>query len=168
METWKKVIGFENEYEVSSLGNIRSLERLVNHYKGGMRLYKSNEKKIRLNRSGYFRCNLKKDNKRYDYTVHRLVAEAFLGKQEGKNTVNHINGIKTDNRIENLEWVTLSENTIHAVKTRLIKTKLTDIEAMQILNSTSSHRKLAAIYGVSSSIVWRIKNGLAYKHLKNT
>ena len=165
MEIWKKIMGFEKQYEISSIGNLRSIDRLVDHYKGGKRLYKGSIKNTRLNDKGYYRCNLKKDGKRYDFTVHRLVAIAFLDKPENKEIINHINGIKSDNRIENLEWCTASENVIHAVKERLIKTKLTDIEVLEILNSDLSNRKLAKIYGVNSTIIWRIKNRKAYKHL---
>jgi len=165
MEIWKKIIGFEKQYEISSIGNLRSIDRLVDHYRGGKRLYKGSIKNTRLNDKGYYRCNLKKDGKRYDFTIHRLVAIAFLDKAENKEIINHINGIKSDNRIENLEWCTASENVIHAVKERLIKTKLTDIQVLEILNSNLSNRKLAKIYSVNSTIIWRIKNRKAYKHL---
>lgn len=165
METWKSIKGFEDCYEISDLGNLRSKERFVKHYKGGVRKYKSSNKNIRINRYGYLRCNLKKDGNRYDFSVHRLVAEAFLKNNENKKFINHKNGIKTDNRVCNLEWVSSSENIIHAVENRLIKTKLTDEQAIEIMNSDLSLRKLAKIYNVSNSIIWRIKNKKAYKHL---
>lgn len=165
MEIWKKVKGFEESYEISNLGNLRSIDRLVKHYKGGQRTCKGINKNIRLSPKGYFRCNLKKDGSRFDFTVHRLVADAFLEKPIGKNIINHINGIKTDNRVENLEWCNASENVIHAVEKRLIKTKLTDKEALEILESKLSQRKLAKIYDVNHTIIWRIKNRVAYKHL---
>jgi hypothetical protein len=165
MEVWASVKGFEGQYEVSSIGNIRSVDRLVHHYKGGKRLYKGTAKNTRLNKDGYIRCNLKNDGKRYDYTVHRLVANAFIPNPNSKPQVNHINGVKTDNRIENLEWCTQSENNIHATKHRLVETKLTDSEALLVHNSSLSLRKLAKIYNVSSGIIWRIKNEKSYKHL---
>lgn len=165
MEIWKDVKGFEMSYEISNLGNLKSKDRLVKHYKGGLREYKSKLKNTRLNDKGYLRCNLKKDGKRYDFTVHRLVAEAFINNEDKKPAINHINGDKTDNRVENLEWVTNSENTIHAVKNRLIKTKLTDKQAIEIQKSKLSMRKISEIYDINHSIVWRIKNKIAYKHL---
>ena len=165
MEIWKNVVGFEEQYEISNLGNLRSKERFVKHWRGGERKYKSNFKNIRLNDKGYFRCNLKNEGKRYDFTIHRLVALAFLPNEENKPFVNHKNGIKTDNRVENLEWCTQAENITHAVKNRLVKTKLTDEQAKEIFNSQLSHRKLAKLYNITSSIVWRIKNKKAYKHL---
>ena len=166
MEIWKAIKGFEEQYEVSNIGNIRSIDRIVKHYiEGVTRKYKGASKNIRLNDKGYFRCNLKKDGKRFDFTTHRLVAEAFIPNEESKPVVNHKNGIKTDNRVENLEWCTISENVIHATKNRLIKTKLTDKEALEIFNSLLSTRKLGEIYKVHASIIWRIKNKKAYKHL---
>ena len=165
MEIWKNVVGFEEQYEISNLGNLRSKERFVKHWRGGERKYKSNVKNIRLNDKGYFRCNLKNEGKRYDFTIHKLVALAFIPNEENKPVVNHKNGIKTDNRVENLEWCTVQENITHAVKNRLVKTKLTDEQAKEIFNSQLSHRKLAKLYNITSSIVWRIKNKKAYKHL---
>lgn len=165
MEVWASVKGFEGQYEVSNIGNIRSIDRYVDHYKGGKRLYKGTSKNVRLNRYGYLRCNLKDSGKRYDFSVHRLVALAFIPNPENKEQVNHINGIKTDNRVENLEWCTSSENNIHATKYRLVKTKLSDVQVLEIFNSNLSYRKLAENYGVSNSIIWRIKNKKSYKHL---
>jgi hypothetical protein len=165
MENWKQIVGFENLYEISDLGNLRSVERYVKHYKGGLRLYKGMCKTNRLNSKGYLRCNLKSEGNSKDCTIHRLVAMAFIDNHSNKPAVNHINGIKTDNRVENLEWVTQSENVVHAVETRLIKTRLTDVQALEIFNSKLSLRKLGKIYSVNSSIIWRIKNKQAYKHL---
>jgi hypothetical protein len=165
MEIWKEVKGFENCYEVSSLGNIRSKERFVKHYIGSLRKYKSKEKKQRLNKHGYYRCSIKENGLRYCLTTHRIVANAFLENKENKPQVNHINGIKTDNRFENLEWCTNKENSEHAVKNRLIKTKLTDEEAIEIYKSDLSLRKLGKIHKVDSSIIWRIKNKISYRHI---
>jgi hypothetical protein len=71
---------------------------------------------------GYLRVRLLFDGKYINYRVHRLVAIAFLPKLEGKNQVNHINGIKDDNRLENLEWCNNQENQIHAHKNNLANT----------------------------------------------
>lgn len=166
METWKAIKGFEKQYEVSNIGNVRSIDRIVKHYvEGATRKYKGTPKKTRLTSDGYLKCNLKNDGKRFDFRVHRLVGEAFIPNTDNKPVINHKNGIKTDNRVENLEWCTVSENVIHATRTRLIKTKLTDIQAMEIFNSNLSQRALAKVYNIHSSIVWRIKNKKAYRHL---
>lgn len=95
-EIWKSVVGYEGKYSVSNLGNIFSLK--------AKRLMKKN-----VNNRGYERVTIG----RKQMSVHRLVCIAFLGEIKDKKIVNHINGIKTDNRLENLEWVTCRENTIH-------------------------------------------------------
>ena len=139
METWKAIKGFEKQYEVSNIGNVRSIDRVVKHYREGFtRKYKGTSKATRLTSDGYLKCNLKNNGERFDFRVHRLVAEAFIPNIDNKPVINHKNGIKTDNRVENLEWCTVSENVIHATRTRLIKTKLTDIQAMEIFNSNLS------------------------------
>lgn len=165
MEKWVKVNGFEYCFEVSNLGGVRSIDRFINHYKGGKSFIKGVVKRSRLNKYGYSRINLKTGGKSYDRSIHRLVALAFIKNPLNKPQVNHINGVKTDNRVENLEWCTNEENTLHATKNRLIKTKLTDIEALEIYNSNDTQRSLGEKYGVNAVIVWRIKNKRAYKHI---
>lgn len=77
--------------------------------------------KIMFGPGGYGRISLKKGNTRYFYLIHRLVAEEFIPNPENKPQVNHKNGIKTDNRVENLEWCTAQENMRHASKNSLLK-----------------------------------------------
>ena len=72
MEIWKNVVGFEEQYEISNLGNLRSKERFVKHWRGGERKYKSNVKNIRLNDKGYIRCNLKNGG---SYQVRDLITK---------------------------------------------------------------------------------------------
>ena len=113
-------------YQVSNLGKIKSVERKVK-YQNGFRTVKEKEKKTFIGKQGYERVELSKDGVNKKYNVHRLVAEAFVDKYEKENyyerylEVNHINGIKSDNRAENLEWVTRSENELHAYKMQLAK-----------------------------------------------
>ena len=100
-ERWLPVVGYEGRYEVSDLGRVRSLLRAA-----------PKVLKTRISPNGYEVLNLGLGNRQY---VHRLVASAFLPGSEG-DTVNHINGTKSDNRAMNLEWHTYAENTEHAYR----------------------------------------------------
>ena len=97
VEIWRDIIGYENLYQVSNWGRVRSL-------KSGKILRPAKNSK------GYLRVGLYKDGKRKNYKVHRLVAEAFLKPVAGKDFVNHLNEIKTDNHYLNLEYCTAKEN----------------------------------------------------------
>lgn len=96
---WAKIKGYDN-YSVSSNGEVRNDIR--------MSILKPNK-----NCKGYLYVILSKDNKQVNKKIHRLVAESFLPNPNNKPTVNHINGIKTDNNVNNLEWATNQENSAH-------------------------------------------------------
>ena len=118
-EEWKPIKNHENEYEISNLGRVRSLDRYIKsaNSKTGLQFKKGQILKQKLNKvNGYMMIILWKDNKQKGYNIHRLVAEHFLPIKEGKNTVNHIDGDKTNNRVDNLEWVSYGENLAHAYK----------------------------------------------------
>jgi len=113
MEVWKDIQGFEGRYQVSNLGNVKSLNF---NNTGKVRLL-NNKNLVK----GYPFVTLSKNGKYKNYTIHRLVSLAFIQNPSNKPAVNHINGIKTDNRAVNLEWVTQSENMQHALNTGLWK-----------------------------------------------
>ena len=119
MEIWKDVKGYEGAYQVSSFGRVRSLDRKVPSKYGRFRKVKGMILKLRTDKDGYYKVNLKKNQKGKSSRVHRLVAEAFINNPENKPQVNHINGVKSNNNILNLEWATLSENRRHAYQTGL-------------------------------------------------
>lgn len=107
-EIWKDVIGFESLYQVSNIGRVKSMSLKRGWIQQGERILAQS-----TTWDGYFRVGLTKGGKRYNYGVQRLVALAFIPNPENKPIVNHINGIKKDNRVENLEWVTERENSTH-------------------------------------------------------
>lgn len=115
-EEWRPVVGYEGFYMVSSLGNVRLLDRSGFRKNGRFFQVRSKLKKPYLTKLGYYRLHMEKNKQTKHIFVHRLVAEAFIPNPENKPFINHINGIKTDNRVENLEWCTASENLIHSYK----------------------------------------------------
>lgn len=117
---WMPVNGYEGYYEISKAGKVRGVKRLV-VIPTGLRTIYSRELATRINNDGYVEVRLSKEGNTKTNFVHILLANAFIPNPKIKAEVNHINGIKTDNRIENLEWVTRSENMRHAYKHGLCK-----------------------------------------------
>lgn len=116
-EIWKDVEGYEGLYQVSNLGNIKSLNRYVNSVVGKNGKKIINGKIIKTtNRNGYKIVGLSKFNKRKSLAVHRLVCEAFIRKIKSEEVVNHIDYDKTNNNLKNLEIVTQLQNVTHSIK----------------------------------------------------
>ena len=115
-EIWKDVIGYENKYEVSNLGRVRSCPRNTSGLGRADYLIMKQSK----DKGGYMTIGLMMNGKKSRSRVHRLVASSFIPNPEGKEFVNHIDGVKDNNILSNLEWSTPSENTRHAVETGLI------------------------------------------------
>jgi hypothetical protein len=117
MENWKDVQGYEGLYQVSNLGRVKSLSHV--NYLG--RLRQECILGNRLSDRGYHTAVLYNNGKSKSFRVHRLVANAFIENPNNKPHVNHIDGVKSNNLVSNLEWVTISENQKHAFKTGLNK-----------------------------------------------
>lgn len=121
-EIWHSVPNYEGLYEASNFGRVKSLGKTyVQHFKNKDTTYTSLPKILSLHydKNGYLRCTLNKNGKGIMMPVHRIIGFTFLGIPEKNMQINHKNGIKDDNRIENLEWVTPKENTVHAHSTGL-------------------------------------------------
>lgn len=127
-EIWRDIVGFETLYQISNLGRVKSLYKIIrgafNKTKGeyGTSTKREMIKKQKIDRYGYNVVNLSPKaqegvvaGKRKHITVHRLVAMAFIPNPENKSQINHKNGIKYNNVPENLEWATVKQNNIHAV-----------------------------------------------------
>jgi hypothetical protein len=164
MEIWKEVKGFEN-YKVSNLGNVKS-------YKLG----NAHSLKQNKNKKGYLMVTLYGEIRK-TFTVHRLVLSNF-SKLEIDKQINHINGVKTDNRIENLEWCTNIENQKHAFENGLLDSKmgvknfwakLTNEQVLDIKRKGkySTWKKIGQDYAVSDTTIRRIINNKKWKHILN-
>lgn len=116
-EIWKDISGFEGHYQVSNLGNVRSLVG----WNGHKTVERKKVLKPSMTTTGYWKVKLVKDGARKDYRIHRLVALSFLEKEDGKDVVNHKDGNKLNNDVQNLEWCTQKENIDHAVEFGLRK-----------------------------------------------
>ena len=162
-EVWKDIPDCEG-YQVSNKGNVKSFKR------ENPRMLKTP-----LCSRGYSKVGLSVNGKTKSKRVHRIVAETFISNPEGKPNINHINGIKTDNRVENLEWCTQKENVRHAVDTGLfsatgennVRCKITEADAMEIKYGYQGMKQkdVAEIYGISQSQVCRIRLGKLWGHI---
>ena len=176
-EVWKDIEGFEGKYQVSNFGRVRSL---INNHGNPRTIPKI--LKARPDTKEYLHVALFKKGKAKDPKVHRLVAKAFISNPENKPQVNHIDGNKQNNRADNLEWVTPSENIQHAYKSGLIKTrkstrkgeraigaKLTNAQAKEIRRKYKKGSRdkniytLAKEYEVSSITILKVVNHKTYK-----
>ncbi len=166
-EIWKDIAGFEGLYQVSNLGNVK---RLISE-----RVFEERLIGRSIDRYGYIKRVLSKGGKNYYFTEHRLVAIAFIDNPNNKATVNHKNGIKTDNRVENLEWLTNKENHQHAIETGLKdqkgikhhKCKLTEEQVLEIrkIGFSKTRTFLSKKYNVSRITILRIIEQRNWKHI---
>lgn len=168
MNIWKDIPGYEGKYQASTDGLIKSLSYLGSAGVEGILANCPNSK-------GYAQIILRKDNKPRSWRVHRLIALTFIGPSD--LTVNHKNGNKLDNRLENLEYLTNAENMRHAYVTGIRTnphgeehggSKLKESEVRLIRKSPNipgSGRALAKQFGVSPGLISAIRKGRLWKNL---
>ena len=170
--TWKSIPGYAGVYDVSSDGQVRSTYRPVCN-KGVPTRRMTGGKLMRLTTmpAGYIYVNFSVDGVRRMHAVHRLVAMAFIGPIPDDMTVNHKDGLKSNNAVENLEIVSHADNLEHAVGMGLRKVKRQDnpnskltvrqvnrikrLLALDVL----SHREIGAMFGVKGPAIWKIAAG---------
>jgi hypothetical protein len=174
LEQWRPVAGYEGLYEVSNAGRVKSLERLVSNVRG---VYTRPAQLIKLHRNsgGYVTASLYINGNRKTYSVHFLVAQAFLrpcpggyGNRIGDYTIDHINRIKSDNRVENLRWLSHCENSKLRnvpIGARCKSAKLTAEEVIRIRSDARTLKAIATDYNVSIAAVGHIKSGRNWRHV---
>jgi len=111
---WKDIKGYEGYYQVSTRGQVRSKNRIINYCTGRVDYRLSKIMKPKRSHNGYLMVELSKNNTRRTFKIHRLVAEAFIPNPFNKPQVNHLDFCRDCNGVENLEWVTAQENVRHA------------------------------------------------------
>ena len=169
-EIWKDIACFEGLYKISNRGNVISLHGKT---KVGFRL------KAHNNGTGYLFAALYSGGNQTNFLVHRLVAMAFVDNPDPKNKiqVNHINGMKHDNRVENLEWCTPQENSIHYFKTgnanhkgvKNTRAKLDEAGVRKIREMVLDRvprKTISAAFKISVSTMHFISTGRSWGHLK--
>ena len=175
-EVWLNIKGYEGHYQVSSSGRVKSLSRVVECRKG---VFVNKKERILSDWNcgkGYRKVKLSKDSAEKSIRVHRLVAETFLSNPEAKSEVNHKNGIKDDNRVENLEWATGSENVLHSLANNLKipqkgsehgNSKLTEEKVLEIrkIGRSKTLKELAKIYDVDMSLISSVLLNKIWKHI---
>ena len=119
-EIWKDIKGYEGLYQISSFGNVKSLDRYIIN-KNGDKQYFPGKYLTQGIGDSYLKVTLSKNNKQRTFRVHILVARTFIPNPENKPEVNHIDGNKKNNKVNNLEWNTRSENELHAYRNGLAK-----------------------------------------------
>ena len=158
MEHWKKIKGHE-DYMVSDKGRVMSLK-----------FGKQKIRKQRVDRDGYCRVDLSKNSIVKTWRTHSLVAEAFIPNPEGRQEVNHIDGNKSNNRLDNLEWCTRSENILHnrdilgnAPCQKLSLKQVNFIKQLLDSGMKVNQTKLASCFGIHCSTISGIKRNISWK-----
>ena len=163
LEIWKPVVDFEELYEVSDLGNVKRVKAAPGG-RVGVNL------KPWINNHGYLYLSLRKNGRYKTVAVHVLVAAAFIDKRPDKNDVNHIDGVKVNNVLSNLEYLTRSQNVLHAfeiglkqrpfgLKNGRAKLNPDDFLKIRQLSTTMKHGDIGALFGVSQSTISRFLRG---------
>ena len=166
-EKWLDIKNYKNYYQISSWGRVKSLK----HWKSPRLLLTQSKR--------YPKVTLTKNQERQHFNIHRLVADAFIANPMKKPHVHHKHGIKNDNKVENLEWITPSENEFNSYTLGKVAhcrgsnhhfAKLDETQVRKIKNALKKYKrglgkKLAEQYGIQKTIISKIKNNKIWLHV---
>lgn len=144
---WKDIKGYEGIYQISNTGIVKSVERKQKRENTTV-TYQEKIRSVYINSMGYPCVTLCKNMKSKAYTIHRLLAEAFIPNPDNKPCVDHINTITTDNRLENLRWVTHKENTRNSITYKKLKAQLKNEKFIKdsVITRKKRYGKILDIY----------------------
>ena len=169
MEEWRAIKGYEGIYEVSSNGRVRAIERFVSGRRGMVRGHIVAAQK---QKTGYMRICLSKDHKKTYFSVHRLVAEAFVSNPNNYPCVNHLDEDRANNKSSNLQWCTYAQNNNYG--TRCSKISETQRCRGKSFMKIDNNNNIVAIYrtmaeaqelGFDRSGIWKCLTGKKYTYL---
>lgn len=180
-EEWRDIAGYEGLYQVSNLGRVKSLERRIPNSRGfGTRIVREMIKKQSCIEGRYCSASFNNNGHHKTIVIHRIVAKTFISNPKNKPTVNHRDGNKHNNRVENLEWATYSENNRHAINdlnakragpkgsrsslSRLKENQVGEIKKLLKLGIYFD-REIAWMFKVDRSCITSIKLGKTWKHV---
>lgn len=160
-EIWRPVKNYEGWYEVSSYGRVRSLDRVVVYSDGRKCLWKGKILKIRKDNVGYLYCILYKNTRHKTSKVHRLVAQAFIPNPDNLPVINHKDEVKTNNRVENLEWCTQSYNINYGTRNEKVSKPVLQIDKNtgQVISEYQSLREAGRQLNIGNGSISRCCNG---------
>lgn len=170
---WIDIKGYEGIYQISENGQIRSLPRL----NSAGRFLRGRLRKLEVDRDGYLKVGLTKNNIQRRFLVSRLVAHHFLPNPKNNPIVNHIDGIKSNNHVSNLEWASIRDNNLHAVAMNLrngyqgsknYNAKLNEADVIKIKTMLAKHmpiKEIAQKFRVSFATIGFIKQKRTWRHV---
>lgn len=175
----ENIVGFEGIYQISNLGRLRSLDRILSIKRFNKTYYPKRKGKLMsptLNTNKYYHVKLLNGNKKQVYSLHRLVALHFLDNPNNYPIVNHIDSVKTNNRVDNLEWCTETDNRLHAREIfndtaygELCNlSKLTEVQVREIRANGKmgmSNKQIGILYNVLHETIRNVLNGRAWRHI---
>jgi len=169
-EVWTDIPNYKGYYKISNIGRIKSLVRPMTMANGVVGLLYEKEMNPMIRKSGYYCTEFSKNGQRKHFLVHRLLAITFLPNPKNLPCVNHIDGVRTNNNLTNLEWCTQAENLIHAYKIgnkkpmdgnlHSAKLSVADVAEIRVkISSGMMYKDICKDYPVTESTISNIKTG---------